>query len=484
MATLWAPSRGLITSERLCRSSVTPSIVRRLNSSSRASMEQQAMVPAVIVGGGRVGSALEMMSGGKDTVVRRGEKIPPDSFGPIFVCTRNDVLNTVFEATPPHRHEDLVFFQNGMLEPWLERKGIPDASQVLVYFAVAKLGDPPMDGKTDTNPEGLTAASGKWAPAVATRLHSAEDYLIEELIEQVFDTPIADDNEVNKTTEKDLTKAFCQSQGGRHYYQLSGMKKQDKDDKSDCKEKKPKPSVGLVPDLVGDQQNVDATELCRAWRKVGDQEVLVFFDPGACATFISPELASKLKNRSKEMGMTGETGLACLGHSELVTPILAKLRLHIQSYVDAEEFHIMPLHDCDVLLVYCVLVILGLRIVSDVNLLRRQQHIYCGGVRAPDPSFVRCQLLFDFVSLQAQEVVALIKELAKAAAATKNLTFDTGIEARLCAYARSVAHFPAALKEFEWRNGWFYELSKKATESGLSDPCPLHTSWLKELGAI
>ncbi|MCO5592854.1 hypothetical protein L7F22_046858 [Adiantum nelumboides] len=39
---------------------------------------------------------------------------------------------------------------------------------------------------------------------------------------------------------------------------------QNKDDKSDRKGKKPKPSAGLVPDLVGDQQNVDATELCRA----------------------------------------------------------------------------------------------------------------------------------------------------------------------------------------------------------------------------
>ncbi|MCO5548616.1 hypothetical protein L7F22_002076 [Adiantum nelumboides] len=117
---------------------------------------------------------------------------------------------------------------------------------------------------------------------------------------------------------------------------------QDKDDKSDRKGKKPKPSVGLVPDLVHDQQNVDAKELCRAWEKVRDQEVLVFFDPKACANFISPELASKLGIRAKETGITGEVGLACPGHSEAVSPILRKLRLHIQSYVDAEEFHIMP----------------------------------------------------------------------------------------------------------------------------------------------
>lgn len=63
-----------------------------------------------------------------------------------------------------------MFFQNGMLEPWFESKGLNDAGQVLAYFAVSKLGEAPIDGKTDTNPEGLTAAYGRWASAVAGRL--------------------------------------------------------------------------------------------------------------------------------------------------------------------------------------------------------------------------------------------------------------------------------------------------------------------------
>ena len=42
--------------------------------------------------------------------------------------------------------------------------------QVLVYFAVAKKGEKPMDGKTDKNPEGLTAAWGPHAAAIAQRL--------------------------------------------------------------------------------------------------------------------------------------------------------------------------------------------------------------------------------------------------------------------------------------------------------------------------
>ena len=41
---------------------------------------------------------------------------------------------------------------------------------MLVYFAVSKLGEKPIDGKTDVNPEGLTAAYGKHAAVVAERL--------------------------------------------------------------------------------------------------------------------------------------------------------------------------------------------------------------------------------------------------------------------------------------------------------------------------
>lgn len=44
------------------------------------------------------------------------------------------------------------------------------ALQVLVYFAVAKKGDLPTDGKTEVNPEGLTVAYGKHAQAFADRL--------------------------------------------------------------------------------------------------------------------------------------------------------------------------------------------------------------------------------------------------------------------------------------------------------------------------
>ncbi|CAA0811214.1 Unknown protein [Striga hermonthica] len=143
------------------------------SSSSMAAAAAEKVVPAVIVGGGRVGKALQDMGGVDDVLVRRGEPVPPDFTGPILVCTRNDDLDAVLDSTPKSRWSaDLVFFQNGMLEPWFESKGLGEADQVLAYFAVSKLGEPPIDGITDTNPEGLTAAYGKWATAVAGRLRA------------------------------------------------------------------------------------------------------------------------------------------------------------------------------------------------------------------------------------------------------------------------------------------------------------------------
>ncbi|XP_050234657.1 uncharacterized protein LOC126682920 isoform X1 [Mercurialis annua] len=261
-----------------------------------------AVSPAVIVGGGRVGRALQEMGSGQDVLVKRGEVIPLHFEGPILVCTRNDDLEAVLEATPKSRWKDLVFFQNGMLEPWLESKGLGVADQVLAYFAVAKLGEPPIDGKTDTNPDGLTAAYGKWASALAARLHA----------------------------------------GG-----LS------------CK---------VLDKEAFQKQMLEKLVWIAAFMLVGARH------PGATVGIVEKEYRS--------------------------------------------------------------------------------------------------------------EASSLIAELASAAAAEKGIVFEEGIEERLCAYARAVAHFPTAVKEFKWRNGWFYSLSEKAIGEGKPDPCPLHTAWLKELKVI
>ena len=126
--------------------------------------------------------------------------------------------------------------------------------------------------------------------------------------------------------------------------------KKNSDSREEPNAKRFKPSAGLVPDVVGEQSGDESSELCRAWGKVRDQECLIFFDPGARANFITPELAAKLGIKAEEMGSMHEAGLAAPGHSVPVTPIIGKLRLHIQSLVDYEDFYIMPLEGSDVLL--------------------------------------------------------------------------------------------------------------------------------------
>ena len=51
----------------------------------------------------------------------------------------------------------------------------------------------------------------------------------------------------------------------------------------------------------------------------------------------------------------------------------------------------------------------------------------------------------------------------------------------MCSILRSVAHYPAAVKEFAWRNGFFWEISEKARAAGKADPCPLHSKLLRQV---
>jgi hypothetical protein len=53
---------------------------------------------------------------GETVLLKRGDPFPAEpASGPIYVCTRNDALAGIVDATPAHRREDLVFLQNGML---------------------------------------------------------------------------------------------------------------------------------------------------------------------------------------------------------------------------------------------------------------------------------------------------------------------------------------------------------------------------------
>ena len=82
------------------------------------------------------------------------------------------------------------------------------------------------------------------------------------------------------------------------------------------------------------------------------------------------------------------------------------------------------------------------------------------------------------------QVTLLIEELASGGAPALNISMAEGFVERLHAYSRSVAHFPTAVKEFSWRNGWFYSHTESAKAAGKPDPYPTHTAWLTDLGVI
>jgi hypothetical protein len=79
---------------------------------------------------------------------------------------------------------------------------------------------------------------------------------------------------------------------------------------------------------------------------------------------------------------------------------------------------------------------------------------------------------------------SLITELISSGEDSLGVTLAPGAYDRLAAYGRAVAHFPTAVKEFTWRNGWFHGLSRDAMGRGLPDPTPMHTAGLVQLGIV
>ncbi|MCO5548947.1 hypothetical protein L7F22_002411 [Adiantum nelumboides] len=90
--------------------------------------------------------------------------------------------------------------------------------------------------------------------------------------------------------------------------------------------------------------------LSYAWGKVREHDAFILFDPGSTHNFISHELAAKLGIQEFEMGDVMKADGAFIGQDASVTPLIGKLRLHVQGYVDKEDFFISPLKHEDVIL--------------------------------------------------------------------------------------------------------------------------------------
>ncbi|MCO5607410.1 hypothetical protein L7F22_061606 [Adiantum nelumboides] len=90
--------------------------------------------------------------------------------------------------------------------------------------------------------------------------------------------------------------------------------------------------------------------LSYAWGKVREHDAFILFDLGSSHNFISLELAAKVGVQYFEMGDAMKADRVFIGQDVSVTPLIGKLRLHNQGYVDKEDFFISPLKHKDVIL--------------------------------------------------------------------------------------------------------------------------------------
>uniref|UniRef100_A0A6V2DI38 Opine dehydrogenase domain-containing protein n=1 Tax=Ditylum brightwellii TaxID=49249 RepID=A0A6V2DI38_9STRA len=69
-------------------------------------------------------------------------------------------------------------------------------------------------------------------------------------------------------------------------------------------------------------------------------------------------------------------------------------------------------------------------------------------------------------------VESVVTELVTAVSKKEGISFPEGTMARLAAYTDVVSDFPCGVKEFEWRNQYFYNLG--------DEECPIHNGLLRE----
>ena len=118
-----------------------------------------------VIGSGRIGSYLAKVFNAK-VYTRAEDDYLSLAEGPIFITTRNDSLAALINKLPEHRRQDLVFVQNGMYQDLLKSAGGEQATLMLIFFAIQKKGDTPIDGKG-------TVVTGRHAALVCEHLTSA-----------------------------------------------------------------------------------------------------------------------------------------------------------------------------------------------------------------------------------------------------------------------------------------------------------------------
>lgn len=89
----------------------------------------------------------------------------------------------------------------------------------------------------------------------------------------------------------------------------------------------------------------------------------------------------------------------------------------------------------------------------------------------------------DVASKHSADLERMVAEMMSVLVEERGVSFKPGVPERLLAYAKTVAHFPTALKEFDWRNKFFLDLTRARAAAGKDDLTPMHTELLMQAKA-
>ncbi|MFZ4576878.1 MAG: ketopantoate reductase family protein [Myxococcota bacterium] len=182
-----------------------------------------------MIGAGRVGLALStraQKAGVPCNLVTRitgWEALSGAAGVPILVTTRNDDLDAVVAQVPEERRSDLVFVQNGMLQPWLVSRGLGECSRGLLYFAVPTRHAPVSPGGASLFTGARADQLVQWFGAVALDAQALERHAFAEaelekliwnaafgLLCQRFDLPVGAVVEHKAACLRDLVAEMAQ----------------------------------------------------------------------------------------------------------------------------------------------------------------------------------------------------------------------------------------------------------------------------------
>ncbi|KAI5083554.1 hypothetical protein GOP47_0003297 [Adiantum capillus-veneris] len=152
----------------------------------------------VVVGDGRVGCAFAQMAGPRTRLVRRGQAVTTEETEnnayPIIVATHCSDLDAVLAKTCKTRWKDLVFVQNGMLQPWLKQHYLQDNTQVLLFMSASPENPSEPKGHMHVRGGRDSCAWGRWADTICHIMQKgglqcsvvSQDMFLEVMVEKLL----------------------------------------------------------------------------------------------------------------------------------------------------------------------------------------------------------------------------------------------------------------------------------------------------------